>query len=293
MNDEGTSRVDLAARPRPAHPLLLARAAQAFQVAVFVAWSYPGLYDLAVHVLHVQGQLGLPGGWHLERAHLYPLGVDGGIVTAFVLLLSDRGQIGDGHRRELWSGMWACAGLSALGLMVDAVKAGAGWAAPLVVIPVALGTWFLHMVVERRRDQVVQVDKSLDQPARQTPDPAVATLTAELARLRESIPLSLDPAVLDSLRQDLLDQVQSMLDSAGKARSSPTPSPTPTRSRAKAPEPPGKARSEEWTEAVGLLRASGVIKQTAYNRANAAERDGRLSDLIADLRTPRPVHATG
>jgi hypothetical protein len=166
----------------------LARSAQAFQVAVFVAWSYPGLYDLAVHVLHVKGQLTLPGGWHLERAHLYPLGVDGGIVTAFVLLLSDRGQLARAHRRELWLGMWACAGLSAVGLVVDAVKAGAGWAAPLVVIPVALGTWFLHMVVERQAPAVrtsrlaaateayAWVPHPL--PARPAPLPATALATA-------------------------------------------------------------------------------------------------------------------
>jgi len=130
----------------------LARVAQTFQVLVFVAWSYPGLYHLAIHVLHVKGHLGLPGGHQLERAHLFPMGVDGGIVTAFVLLISDRGELAKAHRRELWAGMWACAGLSSTGLVVDAVKAGAGWASPLVVIPVALGTWFLHMVVERRGD---------------------------------------------------------------------------------------------------------------------------------------------
>lgn len=127
-----------------------ARVAQAFQVAVFVAWSYPGLYDLAVHVLHVGGELTLPGGWRLQRAHLFPLGVDGGIVTAFILLVADRGDLESNQRRELWAGMWACAGLSAIGLVVDALKAGAGWASPLVAIPVALGTWFLHMVVEQQ-----------------------------------------------------------------------------------------------------------------------------------------------
>lgn len=143
----------------------LARIAQTFQVLVFVAWSYPGLYHLAIHVLHVKGHLGLPGGHQLERAHLFPMGVDGGIVTAFVLLISDRGELAKAHRRELWAGMWACAGLSSTGLVVDAVKAGAGWASPLVVIPVALGTWFLHMVVERRGD-TAQVSDAGPAPAR-------------------------------------------------------------------------------------------------------------------------------
>jgi hypothetical protein len=188
-------------------------------------------------------------------------------------------------RAYAWLVVLVAAGLSGT---AQAVYLG-GLGAPPVQLRYGVGAWpavavavaahLLWLVGRPAHDARVA-------PVASPVEPTIpAALTEELAQLRESIPAPLDRATLDSLRQGVLSEVQAMLDRASEAR----PKARPTRTRGKVVVPPGKARSAEWTEAVGLLRASGVIKQTAYNRANAAERDGRLAELIADLRTPRSV----
>lgn len=119
-------------------------------LAAYACFAWPGLYHLAAHVLDVSETWTLPNGWTVQRAWLYPAAVDGGIfVAGCILLTEDRLVDHDRLRREIWAGMWAVAVLSGLGLLTDQwSKDGVSrWASLLILAPVVIATWFLHMVV--------------------------------------------------------------------------------------------------------------------------------------------------
>lgn len=117
--------------------------------------------------------------------------------------------------------------------------------------------------------------------------PAIAVLRADVDSIRRSMLALVVPEVgraeLDQVRSNILTEVQAKLDQLAKAMTESKGSGKPRAS--------ARPRSDDWLEAVRLMRASGVLKQTAYNRASAAERDGRLAELIVQLRKPRAVGA--
>jgi len=127
-------------------------------LAAYACFAWPGLYHLAAHVLEVREQFTVHG-WTVQRAWLYPAAVDGGIFVAGCVLLTHR-DVPKRLWRELWCGMWAVAALSGLGLLTDQwSKDGVNdWASLLVLAPVVIATWFLHMVVRVQSEAVEDAD---------------------------------------------------------------------------------------------------------------------------------------
>ena len=131
---------------------LLSQAGIVGLLAAYACFAWPGLYHLAAHVLDVREHLTVFG-WQVQRAWLYPAAVDGGIFVAGCILLTHPELRGRKRLwRELWCGMWAVAALSGAGLVADELSrlSGRSWGwlpIPLILAPVVIATWFLHMVV--------------------------------------------------------------------------------------------------------------------------------------------------
>ena len=125
-------------------------------LAAYACFAWPGLYHLAAHVLDVREHLTVFG-WQVQRAWLYPAAVDGGIFVAGCILLTQP-TLAKRLRQELWFGMWTVAALSGLGLVVDTLAKDVGWATPLILAPVVIATWFLHMVVRVQGEAVEDAD---------------------------------------------------------------------------------------------------------------------------------------
>lgn len=142
-----------------------ARAARGGIVALLAAYAvfaWPGLYHLAHNVLAIRETIHLHG-HALQRAWLFPASIDGGIFVAGVILLTHP-DLAPRLRDELWHGMWTIAGLSGLGLVVDELARLLGFgfppaaAIPLVLAPVGIATWFLHLVVRATGSRVLEPD---------------------------------------------------------------------------------------------------------------------------------------
>lgn len=157
-----------------------ARAARVGIVALLAAYAvfaWPGLYHLAHGVLAIRESVQL-GPLRAERAWLFPASVDGGIFVAGVILLTHR-SLSPALRTELWRGMWVIAGLSGLGLVVDELARLLGFgfppaaAIPLVLAPVGIATWFLHLVVRATQpDAVPTLSATPTEPAHDAEPPA-------------------------------------------------------------------------------------------------------------------------
>jgi len=169
---------------------LLSQAGIVGLLAAYACFAWPGLYHLAAHVLDVREQF-TAFGWSVQRAWLYPAAVDGGIFVAGCILLTHpelkkRTQLW----RELWFGMWTVAALSGAGLVADELSRLSdrswGWLPiPLILAPVVIATWFLHMVVRvqgeapmdadvdpSHREEVTNADGSGDSVPVRNPDPS-------------------------------------------------------------------------------------------------------------------------
>ena len=162
---------------------LLSQAGIVGLLAAYACFAWPGLYHLAAHVLDVREHLTVFG-WQVQRAWLYPAAVDGGIFVAGCILLTQP-TLAKRLRQELWFGMWTVAALSGLGLVVDTLAKDVGWATPLILAPVVIATWFLHMVVRvqgeapmdadvdpSHREEVTNADGSGDSVPVRNPDPS-------------------------------------------------------------------------------------------------------------------------
>jgi len=135
---------------------LLSQAGIVGLLAAYACFAWPGLYHLAAHVLKVGETLEV-GPWTVQRAWLYPAAVDGGIFVAGCILLTQP-TLAKRLRQEMWFGMWTVAALSGLGLVVDTLAKDVGWATPLILAPVVIATWFLHMVVRVQSEAVEDAD---------------------------------------------------------------------------------------------------------------------------------------
>jgi hypothetical protein len=170
---------------------LISQAGIVALLAAYACFAWPGLYHLAAHVLDMHEHLTVHG-LQVQRAWLYPAAVDGGIFVAGCILLThpelrNRRQLW----RELWFGMWTVAALSGAGLVADELSRLAdrpwGWLPiPLVLAPVVIATWFLHMVVtmEEETDGTVQQRSEEGRGDQGTPGRAAGPGEARRAAVR-------------------------------------------------------------------------------------------------------------
>lgn len=169
---------------------LLSQAGIVGLLAAYACFAWPGLYHLAAHVLDVREHLTVFG-WQVQRAWLYPAAVDGGIFVAGCILLTQK-SLKKRDARELWWGMWTVAALSGLGLVVDTLAKSVGWQTPLILAPVVIATWFLHMVVRvqaeaagdadavpSHREEVTDAGGSGDSVPVRNPDPSAPDGTSD------------------------------------------------------------------------------------------------------------------
>lgn len=213
------------------------------------------------------------------------------ITTAFELLaLVSILELRRGFRWTPLVGLGFGIALTLAANLATAKQNGPGWGWPetVAVAPAVLFLVVLAIVETRPKQPAAGADavsmSGLDD------------LRRELDAVRRSIPAAVVPEVgrgdLDGVRDELderlskvLDEMQSKLD----ALPSPTVQSNRPARQSKPQSKPESNRSADYTEAVRLLRASGVQRSTAYNRADRAETDGTLPALIAELRTPRAV----